>query len=41
MKASCRILREKFYPGLGLEPQPLALCASALTTMLSGISADP
>ena len=26
----CRIKREKFYPGLGLEPGPLALCANAL-----------
>ena len=32
---------EKFYPGPGLEPGPLALCASALTTMLSRTSADP
>ena len=32
---------KKFYPGLGLEPRPLALCASALTTMLSRTSADP
>ena len=27
----CRIEREKFYPGLGPEPGPLALCANALT----------
>ena len=30
--ASCRIERDEFYPGLGLEPGPLALHASALTT---------
>ena len=30
-----RIEREKFYPGLGLEPGPLALRASALSTELS------
>ena len=28
--ANCEIEREKFYPGPGLEPGPLALCASAL-----------
>ena len=29
--ARCRTEREKFYPGPGLEPGPLALLASALT----------
>ena len=29
--ARCKIEREKFYPGQGLEPGPLALRASALT----------
>ena len=37
----CRIEREKFYPGPGLEPWPLALRASPLTTTLSRTSADP
>ena len=32
---------EKFYPGSGIEPGPLALHASALTTTLSNTSADP
>ena len=36
--ASCRIEREKFYPGPGFEPVPLALRASALTTTLSRTS---
>ena len=29
--ANCRIEREKFYPGPGLEPGPLAFRANALT----------
>ena len=33
--------KKNFYPGPGLEPGPLALRASALTTMLSWKSADP
>ena len=28
---SCRILREKFYPELGIEPRPLAFRTNALT----------
>ena len=32
---------EKFYPGPGIEPWPLALRASALTTTLSRTNADP
>ena len=32
---SCRIEREKLYPGPGLEPRSLAFRASALTTELS------
>ena len=39
--ARCRIEREKFYHGPGLEPGPLALQASALITTLSRASADP
>ena len=39
--ASCRIEREKFYPGPGLEPEPLALRASALTTKPPRTSTDP
>ena len=34
--ANCRIEREKLYPGPGLEPGPIALRTSALTTELSG-----
>ena len=34
--ASCRIEREKFYPGPGPEPGPLALRSSALTTRYPG-----
>ena len=36
-----RIEREKFYPGLGLEPGPPALCACSLTIELSRTSTDP
>ena len=36
-----RIEREKFYPGSGLEPGPLALHASALTTKPPRTSTDP
>ena len=36
--ASCRIQREKFYPGPGIETGTLALHASALTTELLRIS---
>ena len=32
----CRIEREKFYPGPGLEPGPLALRASALPLSYPG-----
>ena len=39
-RPSSRIEREKLYPGTGLEPGPLALRASALTTTLSGTSDD-
>ena len=41
MLASRRIQREKFYPGPGLEPGPLALCASALTIELSKKCTNP
>ena len=30
--ASCRIEREKFYLGPGLEPRSIVICASALST---------
>ena len=33
--------REKFLPGLGIEPGPLALCARTLTIMPSRTTADP
>ena len=39
--ACCRIEREKFYHGQGLEPGSLTLCPSALTTELSRLSTDP
>ena len=39
--ARCRIEREKFYPGPGLEPGPLAFCASALIIKPPRISMDP
>ena len=32
--ASCIIEREKFHPGPGLEPGPIALSADTLTTEL-------
>ena len=32
---------EKFYPGPGIEPGPLALCASALTITPSRTSTSP
>ena len=41
MTITDRIEREKFYPGLGLEPGPLALHSSALTTELSRTRIDP
>ena len=34
--ASCEIEREKFCPGPGIEPGPLALCASALPIRFPG-----
>ena len=34
-------LKQKFYPGLGLEPRPLALHASVLTNTLSTTSTGP
>ena len=34
--ASCEIEREKFYPGPGIGPGPLALCASVLPLRYPG-----
>ena len=34
--ASCEIEREKFHPGPGIEPEPLALRASALPLRYPG-----
>ena len=45
MKAFCwldvEFEREKFYPGPGLEPGPLAFSANALPTELSRTSTSP
>ena len=39
--ACCEIEREKFYPGPGIEPGPLALRASALPLCYPGQLPDP
>ena len=41
IKINIEFKEKKFYPGPELEPGPLALRASALTTTLSRTSADP